>query len=180
MGTNALLEYQYLVKKVVFRIDILPLIKICSAMFVHLFFVGFTIFLYIIYKAYPTIYVVQLLYYTFCIVVLSIGMAYAFSAVAVFFRDISQMISIALQMGIWFTPIMWNYDTANFSKPVALILHINPLFYIVQGFRDSLIEHIWFWERPDFTIYFWLICIFILGFGATIFKKLKIHFADVL
>lgn len=180
MGTNALLEYQYLVKKVVFRIDILPLIKICSAIFVHLFFIVFTIVLYACYKAYPTLYTLQLLYYTFCIVVISIGIAYASSAVAVFFRDISQLISIALQLGVWFTPIMWNFDTAGFGGPLRIILQLNPLFYIVQGYRDSLISHVWFWERPTLTVYFWVVSIFILGVGASIFKKLKIHFADVL
>ena len=43
-GTNALIEYSYLVKKVVFKVSILPLIKVISALFVHLFFV-FTNFL---------------------------------------------------------------------------------------------------------------------------------------
>jgi teichoic acid transport system permease protein len=41
-GTNALMEYSYLVKKVVFQIDILPIIKLISALFVHLFFIAFT------------------------------------------------------------------------------------------------------------------------------------------
>ena len=38
-GTNALLEYNYLVKKVVFKISILPIIKIIAATFIHVFFV---------------------------------------------------------------------------------------------------------------------------------------------
>ena len=38
-GTNALLEYNYLVKKVVFNIRILPVVKVFSAVFVHCFFV---------------------------------------------------------------------------------------------------------------------------------------------
>ena len=42
-GTNSLLEYNYLVKKVVFNISVLPVVKIISAMFVHAFFVLFTI-----------------------------------------------------------------------------------------------------------------------------------------
>ena len=37
-GTNALLQYNYLVKKVVFRIDILPIIKMVAASFIHVFF----------------------------------------------------------------------------------------------------------------------------------------------
>ena len=37
-GTTALLEYNYLVKKVVFKISILPIIKVIAAIFIHLFF----------------------------------------------------------------------------------------------------------------------------------------------
>ena len=37
-GTNSLLEYNYLVKKVVFNIRILPVVKVFSAIFVHCFF----------------------------------------------------------------------------------------------------------------------------------------------
>ena len=44
-GTNALLEYNYLVKKVVFKISILPMVKVISAMFVHCFFVVFALLL---------------------------------------------------------------------------------------------------------------------------------------
>ncbi|MEI3211152.1 MAG: hypothetical protein V8S42_01710 [Lachnospiraceae bacterium] len=39
-GTNALLEYSYLVKKVVFNISILPIIKLVAATFIHVFFAG--------------------------------------------------------------------------------------------------------------------------------------------
>ena len=43
-GTNALMEYSYLVKKVVFQIDILPIIKLISALFVHLFLLYLQLF----------------------------------------------------------------------------------------------------------------------------------------
>ena len=45
-GTNALLEYNYLVKKVVFNIDILPLVKTIAALFIHAFFVLFMLLLF--------------------------------------------------------------------------------------------------------------------------------------
>lgn len=38
-GTTALLEYNYLVKKVVFKISILPIIKIIACLFIHAFFI---------------------------------------------------------------------------------------------------------------------------------------------
>ena len=44
-GTNALMEYNYLVKKVVFKISVLPIVKMISALFVHAFFVVFSLVL---------------------------------------------------------------------------------------------------------------------------------------
>ena len=41
-GSNVLVEYNYLVKKVVFKISVLPVVKIISSLFVHLFFVAGT------------------------------------------------------------------------------------------------------------------------------------------
>ena len=54
-GTNALLEYNYLVKKVVFKISILPIIKIIAATFIHVFFVCLLLIVAAIYGYYPTI-----------------------------------------------------------------------------------------------------------------------------
>ncbi|MGN0495206.1 MAG: ABC transporter permease [Lachnospiraceae bacterium] len=179
-GTNALIEYQYLVKKVVFQIDILPLVKVFSAMFVHVFFVVFMLILYSCYGYFPSMYTLQILYYSFCTFVLALGIVYATSAVVGFFRDLSQIINIALQVGTWLTPIMWNFDSMNLPGWLRLIFQMNPMFYIVQGYRDALIDHVWFWERPGITLYFWMITVSILGIGTMIFKKLKIHFADVL
>lgn len=44
-GSNALVEYNYLVKKVVFKISALPFVKVLSSIFVHVFFVVFMIIL---------------------------------------------------------------------------------------------------------------------------------------
>ena len=63
-GTNSLLEYNYLVKKVVFNIDILPIVKVCSALFVHGFFVCFMFILYLAYGYGIDLYCIQDIYYT--------------------------------------------------------------------------------------------------------------------
>lgn len=179
-GTNALIEYQYLVKKVVFQINILPIVKIISASFVHCFFVLFTFVLYACYGYFPDLYSLQVVYYSFCMFVLLLGMCYATSAVVGFFRDLSQVINIILQVGIWITPIMWNIDLMNLPTWLINILKLNPMYYIVSGYRDAMINKIWFWEKPGLTIYYWALCLIVLYVGTNIFKKLKVHFADVL
>ncbi|MDD3277371.1 MAG: ABC transporter permease [Lachnospiraceae bacterium] len=181
-GTNALIEYSYLVKKVVFKISILPIVKAISALFVHLFFIVFTIILYSCYGYFPDLYVLQVLYYTFALFVFTLGICYATCAIVIFFRDLTQIINIVLQVGVWMTPIMWNIDImgADFPGWLTAIFKANPLFYIVNGYRDALINKVWFWSRFDLTFYFWLITAVVFLIGTVIFKRLKVHFADIL
>lgn len=179
-GTRALLDYSYLVKKVVFQIDVLPIVKVISAIFVHLFFMAFAVLLYALYGYYPDLYTLQILYYSVCMVILVLGMTYLTSSIVVFFRDLNQIINIVLQVGVWVTPIMWNMDTMDIPQIFKSILKLNPLYYIVQGYRDAFINKVAFWERPELTIYFWLFTIACVFLGNHIFKKLRMHFADVL
>lgn len=179
-GTNALTEYSYLVKKVVFKISILPIVKVLSALFVHVFFIVFTLCLYAGYQYFPTLYTLQILYYTFCTFVLVLGLSYMTCAIVGFFKDLTQVINILLQIGVWMTPIMWNIDTMELSPVLITIFKLNPMYYVVAGYRDALINHVWFWEKAPMTLYFWIVTILILGVGMTIFKRLKVHFADVL
>lgn len=177
-GTNALLEYNYLVKKVVFKISILPIIKIISALFVHGFFLLFTIGLFACYGYYPDLYTLQIIYYSACMFIFVLGLCYITCSIIIFFRDLGQIISIALQVGIWATPILWNITTL--PPRLRIVFKLNPMNYIVEGYRDSLIDKIWFWENFYSTAYFWILTMCMFAFGAIIFKRLKIHFADVL
>ncbi|MCR5107558.1 MAG: ABC transporter permease [Lachnospiraceae bacterium] len=177
-GAGSLLEYNFLVKKVVFKISILPIIKIVSALFVHIFFVVFVLILYSCYGLFPDLYTLQVIYYSFCMFMFVLGLSYVTCSVMVFFRDLGQIISIALQVGIWATPILWNIETL--PEKWHIIFKLNPMFYIVQGYRDALIDKVWFFDKFYWTAYFWILTIFIFAFGALIFKRLKVHFADVL
>lgn len=177
-ATNSLIEYSYLVKKVVFKISILPIVKIISALFVHIFFILFLIGMFTIYGYYTNIYFIQLIYYSFCVFFLTLGIAYVSSALIVFFKDLGQIISIVLQVGMWMTPILWDYHIM--PERYLWLLKLNPMYYVVEGYRDTFINKVWFWERYNQTIYFWIISFGFFILGNLIFKKLKNHFADVL
>ncbi|MDN4620686.1 ABC transporter permease [Paenibacillus sp. PsM32] len=177
-ATGVFSEYAYLVKKVVFKIELLPIVKIVSALFVHLFFILFIYIIYSIYGHYPDFMDIQILYYLLCSVVLVFAVSIFTSSIVLFFKDLNQIITIILQIGFWFTPIGW--PVTMLSNFWILIFKLNPMFYIVQGYRDTLIDDILFWQRPYNTLYFWLVCIVLIFVGIRIFKKLKPHFSDVL
>ncbi len=178
-GTGALLEYSYLVKKVVFKISVLPMIKIIAALITHGFFVVLLMILAVLFRYYPTVYWFQLIYYSGCAFVLVLAMCYTTCSLIVFVRDLGQLIGVFLQILVWATPIMW--DLGLVSNPVLLtILKLNPVLYIVNGYRESIYGGVWFFENFYSTVYFWLVCAVLFGIGAVIYKRLKPHFADVL
>ncbi|MCI5958077.1 MAG: ABC transporter permease [Lachnospiraceae bacterium] len=179
-ATNALIEYNYLVKKVVFKIEVLPVVKVLSSSFVHVFFVLFVLILYSCYGYFPDVYTVQVFYYSFCMFMMVLAISYTTCAVVVFFRDLSHIIGIFLQVGVWATPIMWNFSIIH-NPVLEFIFKLNPMFYIVQGYREALIEKTWFWQSAlGQTAYFWILTIVLFAFGKMMFNRLKPHFADVL
>ena len=177
-GTNALLEYNYLVKKVVFKISVLPIIKIIAATFIHVFFAVVLLVIAACYGYFPTVYTIQIVYYSFCLFIFVLGLCYSTCAVMVFFKDIGQIISILLQIGMWATPILW--DINGISPIAQTLVKINPLVYIVNGYRSAIFGKQWFFEDFYSTMYFWIFTVVIFSIGALVFKRLKVHFADVL
>lgn len=179
-GTSALMEYSYLVKKVVFKISILPIIKVVAALMTHAFFIVLLMATAIISGYYPNIYWIQIIYYTFCTFVLVLAICYTTCSVIVFIRDLGQLIGVLLQILVWATPIMWSIDQLQNHPMLVSIMKLNPVIYIVTGYRDAIYGRVWFFERFFSTVYFWVITAILFGFGAIVYKRLKPHFADVL
>ncbi|MCR5671163.1 MAG: ABC transporter permease [Butyrivibrio sp.] len=177
-GTTSLLEYNYLVKKVLFKISILPIIKIIAAMFIHIFFIGVLMIIACVYGRYPNVYWIQLFYYVFCEFILVLSISYATCAIVVFFRDLLQIISIGLQLFQWATPILWNIDIV--PDKYKWIIKLNPMSYIVEGFRNSIYGDTWFFEHFYSSTYFWIFVVAAFCLGTLIFKRSKPHFADIL
>ena len=114
----------------------------------------------------------------FSLMILLIGLSWIVSSLSVFFKDFSQIVNIILQIGFWLTPVFWNPKTM--SPTVLKILKLNPMYYIVGGYRATLIDRTYFWSSPNLTLYFWVVTIIIFIFGASLYRRLRVHFADIL
>ncbi|MBQ9420291.1 MAG: ABC transporter permease [Lachnospiraceae bacterium] len=179
--TNVLNEYNYLVKKVVFPVELLPVIKVCSCFLVHACFLVIMFAVFLIGGVRPQATWIQVLYYSMATLILALGIGFLTSAVNVFFKDMTQIVGICLQFGMWLAPIMYWDGMFTADHPwMAPIFKINPIYYIVSGYRDSMLTGHWFWERPLNTIYFWVVTAVIFYAGLKIFIKLRPHFSDVL
>jgi ABC-type polysaccharide/polyol phosphate export permease len=149
-----------------------------SAFFVHIFFIIIIFIMLLIYKYPISIYNFQVIYYFIAMSALLLGLSWITSSIIVFFKDLGQIIGILLQFGFWLTPIFWSYSIM--PTKYQYLLKLNPLYYIIQGYRNSFIDHVWFWQNYNQTTNFWIITTSLFIIGVLIFKRLRPHFADVL
>ncbi|WP_238323100.1 ABC transporter permease [Gorillibacterium massiliense] len=177
-ASNCFIEYSYLVKKVVFNIKILPFVKTTSSLIVHFFFLLIIACLFAIYGYSTGITFIQVGYFSVCTFCLALALSYIFAPIMIFFKDLMQIINIFLQFFMWLTPIMWNLSIV--PEQYRWIFKLNPVYYITEGYRNSLLYHKWIWQSYGETIYFWAVTIVLFGIGMMIYKRLKPHFADVL
>lgn len=177
-ASGAIINNSFLVKKIVFEVRLLPIIQILAALIVHIFFVVLLLILFTAYGYYPDIFVLEILYYFFYAICLVLGISWITSSLSVFSRDIAQLINMCLQFMFWGTPIFWNINSV--PEKYAWLLKLNPMYYVINGYRDAFIYKVWFWEHRDVTFYYWCIVIVILFLGVNVFQKLRPHFADVL
>lgn len=177
-STGVLQEYSYIVKKMQFQTAILPIIKLLSTFITHAIFIVIGIIILLMSGVHFSIYWFQALYYLAAMIIFLLGLSWIVSSLQVFVKDVAQIISVILQFGFWLTPMLWNFNIL--PEKYHFLFKLNPMFYIVEGYRNSFLYHVPFWKNPNMTIYFWVITIAVLIIGTIIFRKLKSHFADVL
>ena len=177
-GTGSIVENSFLVKKIVFRVSMLPIVKLLSALVVHIFFVFVIFVVFAAYHIYPDIYAIQVIYYVLSSIILLLGLTWFTSALMVFLKDTGQVVAIFVQFGFWLTPIFWSITIV--PEKYQIYLKLNPFYYITEGYRDCFIHKIWFWQHPLYTTYFWILTGMMFVTGAVIFARLRPHFADVL
>ena len=178
VNTNSLIANQHLVNKVVFPTEILPIINLIASFISHAVMLAILLILLFAYGLPLSIYNLQFIYYLFAMSAFILGLSWLLSALNVFFRDTSQIITVIVNMWFWFTPIVWVIDMV--PPQYRYIIKLNPMYYIVSGYKASFVYHAPFWDSARLGLYFWVICISVFLAGGYVFRRLKPEFADLL
>jgi ABC-type polysaccharide/polyol phosphate export permease len=177
-STTMITANPHLIKKILFPSQVLPVVKIVSAFLNHMVFLALLLILLVAQGHPPGLGALQFLYYYFCLTMLAVGVSWLTSALNVFIRDVAQAVQLLLQIFFWATPIVW--DPGLMPERVRFYLKLNPVYYIVAGYRESFVSFVPFWEHPHLAAYFWAVTLLVFVLGAAVFRKLKPHFADVI
>jgi len=177
-SSNSVSENAHLLKNTTFPSEVLPIIYIISGFLSHLIFLGIVLFVFLISGEHIWFNILLLLYYFILMSVLLIGFSWITSSFNVYVKDVGQAVTVLLNVWFWATPIVWN--KSMIPDTYQWILFLNPMYYIVEGYRSALIEY----KGPDAfgieVLSMWVIAILMLIIGANIFKRLKVTFADTL
>ena len=176
-GTVAIIDYKHIVSKISFDLRYLHKVKLVTALVAHMGFMAIVL-VFIAAYGYLSIYAVQLVYYLACLLFFSYGLVKFTSTLMVFMRDIFQFVTVINQFLFWATPIFWSMSMVDIT--LGKILMLNPIAYIVEGYRNALVYHRWFFEDMGSTIVFWIISGGLFWVSNFVFNRLKKHFADVL
>lgn len=168
----------YLVKKIAFPLEILPLTHLVAALFTHFMLLLILAVMLAFYRVIPGAGLLLLPYYLLAMCALAAGLSFLLAASAVFYRDVLQGLGITLNIWFWLTPIVW--PATMLSGRLQPLLDINPFNYVVTGYRDSLLSPQFTLPDPMLTLYFWLVVVVLWAIGAGLFMRLKPSFADVL
>jgi len=168
----------HLVTKTVFPTEILPVVPLLVSLVAHgVMLVVLLIIMFVSGVSY-SIYNFQFLYYLFALTVLILGFSWLFSSINLFFRDTGHIVQALLPLWFWLTPIVWFRDMI--PQQYQWFIDLNPLVYIVEGYKKSFIYHTPFWEDLQSGAYFWGVGLVAFVIGGLVFRKLKPEFAEVL
>lgn len=178
-GTESIRKYSYLVTKMKFPISTIPTFVSISKLLVNLFLIVIMIFIFIFMGYTPDIYIVQLPIY----ILLNFFMFTVFSLfaslLACMSKDFANLVKSLVTAVFWLSGIVWNVNTIDISW-LKILLKINPVTYLVEGFRNCFIHKVWIWESPKTLLCFLGILVFLTIISIALYKKIRKEIPDVL
>lgn len=171
-----ILENINYVKKVIFPLEILPVVSLGAALFQVLISIIVWLLAYFIFLGAPHLTVLLAPLVIIPLLFFILGMSWVLAAFGVFLRDISQFVGILMTILMFLSPIF--YPIAAIPERYRFLIQLNPISPAIEQIRQVL-----YWgEIPspqDWGVCLAVSFIFAL-FGFTCFQKTRKSFADVL
>jgi ABC-type polysaccharide/polyol phosphate export permease len=174
----SVIEQSGIIKKMVISTELLPMVKVISGLIMHLVFLVIMLIIAVFFGLGPIANWLYILYFLISALVFLFAVALITSSISVFFRDMGQIVALVSQVGFWATPIFW--DLAIVPEKYHFFFKLNPVYYITEGYRLSVLGSGFSSMGFIWTAYFWAVSICLLATGLWCFAKLKPHFNEVL
>lgn len=179
-GCNAIFSKINVITKMKFPVSILPATVVLKELFNHICIL-FLIFIFFIFRGInPSWHWLGLVYYMFCAIVFGISLSMVTSVLNMLARDTRKLILAIMRLLLYLTPILWPISKLKHFPWVQLIVKVNPIYYIVSGYRDCFFYHKGFLHYHNQMLCFWIITLFLFTIGSYMMYKFKHKFIDLI
>lgn len=185
-GAGSLLQNKALMAKTHFPRECFPISQILESAFTSIVAVIPGIALFAVYRVVPQPATLWLPVYLAVEVPFIVGVTLLASGVIVQARDLQQVMPMLIQMGMFATPVIWQFPTLHHIhvpgipgshdfQPLYSLL--NPLGPVVAGLKNSVLLN----QAPPWSLLGIALGsgLLFLWVGYAVFKRLEVNFADL-
>lgn len=178
-GCSAIFSKTNVISKMKFPVSILPATICAKELFNHVCMLVIAFVVLFLTGYYPNIYWFGIFYYAFCAFALVVSLAMITSVLTMLWRDIKKLVTSLMRMLLYLSPVLWS---AAFPEIPALnfIMKLNPVYYVVQGYRDAILFGKDIFAHPVMAIYFWVFVLTMFACGCVLMYKFKTKFIDMI
>lgn len=173
---NLILSNMNYVKKVVFPLEILPVISMGSALFHSIVSLCVLLLVFVAFNGFLHWTVIFLPFIFLPLVILTLGLAWILSSLGVFVRDVGQTIGLAMTVMLFLSPVF--YPITSLPERLRPWMLANPLTFIIEQARAVVI-----WgQLPDWSglLAYIALSTLVAWLGFAWFQRTRKGFADVL
>ena len=178
-GTDSIRKYSYLVTKMRFPVSTIPTFVSISKLLVHFILLAITIVIFIAMGYPPNIYIIQLPFYILLTFVFFTVFSLFSSLLSSMSKDFSNLVKSFITAIFWLSGILWNVNTIDIGW-IKTLLMLNPVTYLVEGYRNCFIHQVWFFEEPQKLLYFGVVLLILVIAALWTYRKLRKEIPDVL
>lgn len=151
-------------------LQIIPIYEMISRMMMHIVIIFFLIIFFALNGGIdyaPSAIYLNFIYYWILLSLFITGLNYLFGALAFVIKDITNFISAIMQGYFWVTPIIWE----PIGNVVVYEKILNPYYFFINGYRETLLDHISFINDFTYDLYIWAVIFFLYYFGYRLYTR---------
>ena len=176
-STTSIVAFRSVLKRMKFPVGIVPAKAVLSAFIEHLWAMLVVVALFFLCGYRMGGHAVKLLYFMVFALAFLLGFGLFASAVNVVFRDFQKIMNSILRLLFYLSPVVWSQD--SLPEHLKFALRLNPIAYIIDGYRESILYNHTLMFHGRQAVYFWCVTILLLLVGAAVHDRLCRQFMDL-
>lgn len=172
-------KYRQLIGKTAFPISTIPVAAALSKFWVHMIVMAGVLVLTICCGCAPSIYWIQLPFYMLMMMLFAAVWSLGAGLLTLLSRDFYNLIKAIKPVFFWLSGILFNINADRITDGMQVFFMLNPFSYIVEGYRNTICYHVWFFEEwQKLLCYLGILFIFTL-IMLWLYKKLRKSVPDI-